>query len=106
MQLTDTQIKVIIGILILSILTNFISIKKLNNYEPDKSIFCGIKQLPRDYGRYGNRYECLRRGFGAGMNIVEKKYPFRKWGIILIIIAIAIVCYQYFKKEENKEEKN
>lgn len=105
MQITNTQLKVIIGLLVISFLSNFISTKKTNDYEPDKSIFCGIKQLPQGYGRYGNRYECLKRGFGAGMNINEKKIPFRKFGLIIIVITIIILCYLYYKNNKSEEQK-
>jgi hypothetical protein len=44
--------------------------------------YCGDKELPIGYDRYGSRYQCLRRGVGVGLyvlapqrrnNISEKK---------------------------------
>ena len=33
-----------------------------------EKIYCGNKErIPSDYSRAGNQYECLRKGFGAGM---------------------------------------
>ena len=93
--------KIIIGLLIITLLTQFISFKQLSKYEPDKKIFCGLRNLPQEYSRYGNRYECLRRGFGAGMNRNEQKYPFRKWGYFFILILLGIVIYNYYKKSKN-----
>ena len=98
MQLSDNQTIIIIGLLIVTILSNIVSVKLSNNHQSDKAIFCGTKQLPVGYGRYGNLYECLKRGFGAGMNVKDKTYPFRKLGMIFIVVIIGILCYQYFNE--------
>src|SRR5271169_1429459 len=38
-------------------------------------IYCGPKhQLPLNYDKKGTRYECLRRGVGAGIYNTAKKY--------------------------------
>ena len=103
----DNNQSLIIGLLIIFIILNYYSTKISNEYESDKSIFCGIKALPRNYGRYGNRYECLKRGFGAGMYRNEKNYPYRKCGIFIIITVIGIMIYNYYnnyKKEKEKEK--
>jgi hypothetical protein len=106
MEINDDQLKVIIGLLILSLLSGYISLKQPSDYEPNKSIFCGTKRLPQGYGRYGDRYECLKRGFGAGMYRDLKKYPFRKCGYIFILIVIGMFIYNYYKKKEEKRNKN
>ena len=38
-----------------------------------KDFYCGNRNLPRNYERFGERYECLRRGVGVGLNINERK---------------------------------
>jgi hypothetical protein len=91
--------KLTIWLLLITLLTQFVSFKQLYEYEPDKKIFCGLRNLPQGYGRYGNRYECLKRGFGAGINRNERKYPFRKWGYIFIIILLGISIYNYYKSK-------
>jgi hypothetical protein len=97
--------KLILILLVISVILNYISVKKSNEYESDKSIFCGIKKLPTGYTRYGNRYECLKRGFGAGKYINEITYPFRKFGFYIVIISIGIICYQFYKNN-NKDDNN
>lgn len=33
---------------------------------PQEKFYCGLQQqLPDGYDRYGNRYQCLRKGYGA-----------------------------------------
>jgi len=32
-----------------------------------EKVYCGTRDLPDDYDRYGSRYECLRKGVGVGM---------------------------------------
>src|SRR5271156_6128630 len=47
-------------------------VKRTPNKKP--KIFCGNKTLPNGYTRYGTRFECLRRGVGAGISVESKKY--------------------------------
>lgn len=52
---------------------------------PKPKIYCGLEEdLPEGYDRMGNRYECMRKGFGAGVYLVpdhkrekmlKKKHP-------------------------------
>ena len=51
-------------------------IKYKNEYDPiDKTrIYCGLKKkLPKEYDRYGNSVECLRKGIGIGKSIKARK---------------------------------
>ena len=84
----------VILLLIISLILNYISVNQNKDYNSDKKIFCGTKALPVGYGRYGNRYECLKRGYGAGFHRTDKTYPFRKFGYVLIIIVIGIMIYK------------
>jgi len=106
MEIDNKHINIIICLLTLSLFFNFISVKKYNNYVSDKNIFCGIKNLPNGYNRYGSRYECLKRGFGAGMNKNDKKYPLKHLGILFIIVTICILIYNYNKNKNNKNVNN
>jgi hypothetical protein len=36
-------------------------------------IYCGDKNLPEEYDRYGSRYECLRRGVGVGLYVIPEQ---------------------------------
>ena len=31
-------------------------------------------ELPEDYDRVGNRYDCLKKGYGLGMMMTKNKY--------------------------------
>lgn len=108
MDIDSKHFILILFLVFLSILANTISVKN-GEYTPDKSIFCGMKQLPQGYGRYGSRYECLRRGFGAGMNKNEKSYPFKKYVIVILVVILCIMLYNWYqsKKQVNdsKSEK-
>ena len=108
MDIDSKHFILILFLVFLSILANTISVKN-SDYTPDKSIFCGVKQLPQGYGRYGNRYECLRRGFGAGMNKNENTYPLKKYVIVILIVIFCIMLYNWYisKKQmvENKDKK-
>jgi len=49
---------------------SFCSKKRKKNKSP---VYCGNKKsLPRSYRRHGKNYECLRKGFGAGMCSIYK----------------------------------
>lgn len=108
MDIDSKHFILILFLVFLSILANIISVKN-SDYTPDKSIFCGVKQLPQGYGRYGNRYECLRRGFGAGMNKNENTYPLKKYVIVILIVIFCIMLYNWYKSKkqmiENKDKK-
>ena len=97
--------KTILILLVISVILNYISFKKSNDHVSDKTFFCGTKKLPAGYGRYGNRYECLKRGFGAGKYINEITYPFRKFGLFIVIVVILIICYQYYTYHNKKYDK-
>lgn len=46
---------------------------------PKKDFYCGkAENVPDKYERHGSRYECLKRGFGAGMYSEKKKYEEEK----------------------------
>ena len=98
MDIDSKHFILILFLVFLSILSNTISVKN-SDYTPDKSIFCGMKQLPQGYGRYGSRYECLRRGFGAGMNRNENSYPFKKYVIIILIVIFCIMLYNWYQSK-------
>lgn len=106
MDIDSKHFILILLLVFLSIFANIISVKN-GDYTPDKSIFCGMKQLPQGYGRYGSRYECLRRGFGAGMNRNEKTYPLKKYVIIILIVILCIMLYNWYrsKKQTTESEK-
>ena len=104
MDIDSKHFILILFLVFLSILSNTISVKN-DDYTPDKSIFCGMKQLPQGYGRYGSRYECLRRGFGAGMNRNEKTYPFKKYIIVILVIILCILLYTWYKNKKHSTEK-
>lgn len=106
MHISDNYFILILALLILSLGSLLYSVKLSNNHIPDKSIFCGLKSLPRGYGRYGNRYECLRRGFGAGMNKTDKEYPLRKWCSVFIILSLGILVYNYNNKKDRELQLN
>lgn len=42
-----------------------------------KDFYCGTaKKVPVGYEKHGTRYECLRRGFGAGMySQIKNTFP-------------------------------
>ena len=45
-----------------------------NSGKKKTKIFCGKKSpIPPGYSRRGNQYECLKKGFGAGMCSIYKK---------------------------------
>ena len=40
-----------------------------------KKKYCGKKQtLPQNYDKKGNRYDCLKKGFGIGIMVTNQKY--------------------------------
>ena len=84
----------VILLLTISLILNYISVNQNKEYNSNKNIFCGTKPIPVGYGRYGNRYECLKRGYGAGFHRTDKTYPFRKFGYVLIIIVIGTMIYK------------
>lgn len=94
--------KYILLLLIVYFVLYNISVKQSKDHVPDKSIYCGTKRIPAGYGRYGSRYECLRRGFGAGMYRNETTYPYRKWGLVLLITIALIVLYRILILSNNK----
>lgn len=45
---------------------------------PKKDIYCGkSRKIPDEYKRHGTKYECLKRGFGAGMYSQIKNIPIK-----------------------------
>ena len=98
MDIDSKHFILILFLVFFSIFSNTFSLKN-REYTPDKSIFCGMKQLPQGYGRYGSRYECLRRGFGAGMNRNENSYPFKKYVIIILIVIFCIMLYNWYQSK-------
>lgn len=67
-------------------------------------IYCGMRNpLPQGYDRYGLRYQCLRKGYGAclyhgrlGHGIRRRLFfnnPINRWMLLIIIILfILFVC--------------
>ena len=91
----------IIGLLSIYFILYFVSINISNRSKSDKNkLYCGLKSLPTCYKRYGNRYECLQRGYGSGYFKNENGYPFRKYAIIIIIIVMCISIYNYIKNNK------
>ena len=40
-----------------------------------KKKYCGKKQtLPQNFDKKGNRYDCLKKGFGIGIMVTNQKY--------------------------------
>jgi hypothetical protein len=51
-----------------------------------KKVYCGLQeQLPDEYDRYGDRYECLRKGVGVG---IHKQIDDRDEKLELIVKSI------------------
>lgn len=71
-----------------------------------EKVFCGNSDLaPVGYDRVGTRYECLRKGFGAGMYSQINKRSYRSIIIILLLITIIIlagILFYLYKQHERK----
>lgn len=51
----------------------FVQYKKLKKNKPKR--YCGISStLPPGYEKRGNRYSCLKKGYGVGMMMTKEKY--------------------------------
>ncbi len=35
--------------------------------------YCGLSVLPQNYDRYGTRFECMKKGVGIGMMVMNQK---------------------------------
>ena len=72
-------------------------------------IFCGNGDfVPPGYDALGTRYECLRKGFGAGKYSSHNSYKdntFRYWLFLLVIIATiaaGVATYFYLSTKQQK----
>lgn len=89
MELSDTQLIVLsIALIGCLLLINKAIVQPPYNGKR-QNFFCGLKPLPNGFSRYGNRYECLKRGFGGGLHKVMRNHPYRS--ILTIILAGAII---------------
>lgn len=53
------------------------------------AIFCGNGDtLPAGYGTFGTRYECLRKGFGAGLSARSTLVPL----LVFVLVCLVVVC--------------
>lgn len=75
-------------------------------------IFCGNGDIiPPGYDQLGTRYECLKKGFGAGMykSRVQKQIPTESVGIPWLIIGISavilVVIFVFFYKRTKEKDK-
>jgi hypothetical protein len=75
-------------------------------------IFCGNGNIaPPGYDALGTRYECLRKGFGAGKYSSYNSYKdntFRYWLFLMVVLAIGagVAMYLSSHKSSDKDEKN
>jgi hypothetical protein len=74
-------------------------------------IFCGNGNIiPPGYDQLGTRYECLKKGFGAGMykSRVQTQIPSESVGIPWLIIGISaivlVVIFVSYKRTKEKDE--
>jgi len=97
MELSDTELYVLL--IALAGCLFFINKKILQPSPPKKSenFFCGLKSLPNGYSRYGNRYECLKRGFGGGLNKVMRNHPYRSILTCILIFAIVFLILRRYR---------
>jgi hypothetical protein len=48
--------------------------KKVDKCEPCvEKKYCGLSILPQTYDRYGTRFECMKKGVGVGMMVMNEK---------------------------------
>lgn len=61
------------------------------NILPEKK-YCGLREpLPQGYTRYGNRYECLRTGFGVAKYVGNNQRVAKRQSIMITIIWIGFI---------------
>jgi hypothetical protein len=97
MELSDTEL--IILLIAIAGCLFFINKKILQppSPKPRQNFFCGIKPLPNGYSRYGNRYECLKRGFGGGLHKVMRNNPYRSILSCLLIFVLVFLIIRRFQ---------
>ena len=54
--------------------------------------YCGLREpLPQGYTRYGNRYECLRTGFGVAKYVGNNQRVAKRQSIMITMIWIGFI---------------
>jgi hypothetical protein len=69
-------------------------------YKP--KIFCGNgTAIPPGYDALGTRYECLRKGFGAGKSSIQYSVSYMPvFLLILAAVSVAIITYFFLSKTQ------
>lgn len=72
-------------------------------------IFCGNGDIvPAGYDRLGTRYQCLQKGFGAGLykssGLQSRRDTSSTWWIVFGIAAIVLV-FAFCKRTKEKDSK-
>lgn len=77
-------------------LTGIVSFPK--KYARDSSaplVFCGNSELvPAGYDALGTRFQCLRKGYGAGKhNQIREGYTRMLVGLVVVSVSITLIMY-------------
>ena len=69
-------------------------------------IFCGNGDtVPPGYNQLGTRYQCLQKGFGAGLYKSRTSSSVPWWSIAAIAAVAVLVLLMYYKRTKEKHQK-
>jgi len=68
-------------------------------------IFCGNGDIvPPGYDQLGTRYQCLQKGFGAGL--YKSRAPSVPWwgiaGLLVLLVLVLVVVYKRTKEKHQR----